>query len=1288
MGAPGARIGDPMMHGPPLLGAPCPTVLIGKKPAWRVGDQHTCPIPNAPPPVGPGTPHGPGITAPPGALNVLVGGKPAARMGDKVMEPGAVVPPLVVNTIMMGCPQVLIGTGAAGGGGGGGGGGAGDASAEEGKCTKEGHPANVATGEVTAYSCDLEFWGLIPIRFIRTYSSSHANEKSDLGYGWAHSLGYKILLFEKYIIYNDASGRSIYLEVPNQGDSFSNDAEGVKIFRDLNYLKIQTSTSRELIFPIPKKQKQPVYPLQLRDSFGNKIDFKYKDGHLASLRDSAGRSILLQRDHAGRLMSLKLAEQDPHKSLRIREFHYDSMGDLVRVIDGVGKSIHYEYKNHLLIRETDRDGNSWFFSYDERKRCLETWGPKGLLYRRFIYGRDEEKRTRMIDSLGYQWIYEYNENGLVTSMISPLGYREEFLWSEMNEMLSRTDRNGHATVFEYDSISHNVSKIIDAEGNTWIFEYNERGQETKFIDPNGNVTEKTYTEKGALLEYRDPMGQIIRYEHDKRGLPSSIILPDGRRMDFVYDNFGFLRECSTDDELYKETYIHDFRGRILEIHYADGNHVVRTYDNENRMTRERDKKGIVFIVDLDGEGNVLRYTDEQDSEWKYEVDALGQVIKEIPPSNLPGNRPPVKQYVYNNESHITQIILPNGETYEYEYNGDRRLIEATYPDGRWVKLTCDGKGDILRRENSDGSFVESQYDAMGREISRELCNNDGTCQHYEFEYDAYGQNTLAKSDEHIVETEYNELGLQVREVQNDNEFIYEYDSLGRRVLMIYPDKKKVFYRYDDVKRTMVIESEIHGFLTYQFDKLFRPQKVLFPNGIEESYQFDEHSKMIFQEARMKGKPLFGRSYIRNKKGFVSKVVESDGRVKNIDYNGIERVLNVKGKGDTGREWNYSFDDLDNLTLSPEGTRWRYSAGSQLTASPDRFFRYNDRGETAEVESKKGITRYFYNAEGLLMRVEKPDNTEISFTYDALSRRVTKTVNGHLTRYFWDFIVPVVEVSNKTSTYTLFGPEKLFPLLRCESSQEDSKDGEKNVFALHIDAVGAVRQATDSRGKVVWSAEYTPLGKANIDPTSVFSHPFRVVGEYWDEELELGYHRLRYYDPTLGRFLTPDPKDIESGLNLYTFDRNAFEFFDPFGDNGWNPAWSVYGNAYENFVTNQYSSGMGQTTVPTSMGARRYDNFIPRTNTYHEYKYIGQNGVSNRTLSRMRRQLSKDEEFLHNNQNAKVRWYFNREPPPDVKKDLEAMKKKFGDRFDWEVKPPPACFNKSYVEPEKKKVFGK
>jgi len=68
-------------------------------PAWRVGsDFHACPqvIP-------PAIPHVGGMVAM-GSTTVLIGGLPAARMGDTIVE--AAGPP---NSIVMGCMTVLIG---------------------------------------------------------------------------------------------------------------------------------------------------------------------------------------------------------------------------------------------------------------------------------------------------------------------------------------------------------------------------------------------------------------------------------------------------------------------------------------------------------------------------------------------------------------------------------------------------------------------------------------------------------------------------------------------------------------------------------------------------------------------------------------------------------------------------------------------------------------------------------------------------------------------------------------------------------------------------------------------------------------------------------------------------------------------------------------------------------------------------------------------------------------------------------------------------------------------------
>jgi uncharacterized Zn-binding protein involved in type VI secretion len=87
-------------HGGTITPPGCPTVLIGGQPAARVGDMHTCPMvtPGTPP-----VPHVGGPILPPGSPTVLIGGQPAARQGDMATCTG---PP---DTIAAGCPTVLIG---------------------------------------------------------------------------------------------------------------------------------------------------------------------------------------------------------------------------------------------------------------------------------------------------------------------------------------------------------------------------------------------------------------------------------------------------------------------------------------------------------------------------------------------------------------------------------------------------------------------------------------------------------------------------------------------------------------------------------------------------------------------------------------------------------------------------------------------------------------------------------------------------------------------------------------------------------------------------------------------------------------------------------------------------------------------------------------------------------------------------------------------------------------------------------------------------------------------------
>ena len=99
MSKPAARQGDTTAHGG-TVAVGFPTVLIGGQPAARVGDIHTCPTQT--PAVSSPIPHvGGPITM--GSATVLIGNMPTARMGDTATCTGP------LDTIAAGCPTVLIG---------------------------------------------------------------------------------------------------------------------------------------------------------------------------------------------------------------------------------------------------------------------------------------------------------------------------------------------------------------------------------------------------------------------------------------------------------------------------------------------------------------------------------------------------------------------------------------------------------------------------------------------------------------------------------------------------------------------------------------------------------------------------------------------------------------------------------------------------------------------------------------------------------------------------------------------------------------------------------------------------------------------------------------------------------------------------------------------------------------------------------------------------------------------------------------------------------------------------
>ena len=118
--------------------------------------------------------------------------------------------------------------------------------------------------------------------------------------------------------------------------------------------------------------------------------------------------------------------------------------------------------------------------------------------------------------------------------------------------------------------------------------------------------------------------------------------------------------------------------------------------------------------------------------------------------------------------------------------------------------------------------------------------------------------------------------------------------------------------------------------------------------------------------------------------------------------------------------------------------------------------------------------------------------------------------------------------------------------------------------------GDILKIYDNSGVLYAEYSYDAWGKctikSNVNNIAAIN-PFRYRGYYYDTETELYYLNARYYDPEIGRFISPDgteylePETI-NGLNLYAYcGNNPVMYMDPAGTS-WASFWSSVGNWFK------------------------------------------------------------------------------------------------------------------------------
>jgi RHS repeat-associated protein len=91
----------------------------------------------------------------------------------------------------------------------------------------------------------------------------------------------------------------------------------------------------------------------------------------------------------------------------------------------------------------------------------------------------------------------------------------------------------------------------------------------------------------------------------------------------------------------------------------------------------------------------------------------------------------------------------------------------------------------------------------------------------------------------------------------------------------------------------------------------------------------------------------------------------------------------------------------------------------------------------------------------------------------------------------------------------------------------------DTYYYHPDHLGSLNILTDSRGYTAQTVAYYPFGETRTN-TGPIDLPYKYTGQELDPETGLYYYQSRYYDPAVGRFITPDP------LRQAAFDPQTFQ----------------------------------------------------------------------------------------------------------------------------------------------------
>jgi RHS repeat-associated protein len=460
----------------------------------------------------------------------------------------------------------------------------------------------------------------------------------------------------------------------------------------------------------------------------------------------------------------------------------------------------------------------------------------------------------------------------------------------------------------------------------------------------------------------------------------------------------------------------------------------------------------------------------------------------------------------------------SGRVVNRVYDARNRLTHLNFPDGRGNQIwgyTADGLPANVTTYNAPGNaapVVNAYVYNQRRLLSGESVSQPGW---YTWSI-GYGYDALANLASHTYPT-----GLVVD---------YAPNALGQATKAGSFASGAQYYPNGALKQFTYGNGIVHS-MTQNARQL--PQRVTSSGGVlDDIYLYDAN-----------GNP----EHIAN-----NLAAGYDPRDRWMNYDGLDRLTGAGAGmfGGTDNWHRYTYDALDNITSwklagVKDYADYVYDPNHRLTSIRNTAgatvvgLAYDPQGN---LQNKNGQT-YGFDFGNRLREVTGKEY----YRYDGHGRRVlawSPTTDSILSQYAQNG--QLIYQANQRGNAV--GSEHIYLASSLIATREWSAQSGFVSKYQHTDALGSPVAVTNSQGQVIERNDYEPYGAIIGKPNH---NGIGYTGDVMDGVTRLTYMQQRYYDQSIGRFLSVDPvtANAKTGANFNRYwyaNNNPYKFIDPDG----------------------------------------------------------------------------------------------------------------------------------------------